>query len=88
MPDITPPKETTNYKNFRPTTRFLRAKGEKGGGVGVYSLTQKKKEEKNDVNIARAVLTQKKNRFKKQIKRELFNGPCPTSDTKCCNQCL
>jgi hypothetical protein len=21
-------------------------------------------------------------------KRELFNGPCPTSDTKCCNQCL
>jgi hypothetical protein len=32
MADITPPKEITNNKNFRPTTRFLRAKREKGGG--------------------------------------------------------
>ena len=57
MPDITPPKETTNYKNFRPTTRFLRAKGEKGGRL--FSHT-KEKGRKNDVNIARAVLTEKK----------------------------
>ena len=68
MADITPPKEITNYKNFRPTTRFLRAKREKGGGVYVYSLTQKKGR-KNDVNIARAVL-RKNNKLKKQIERK------------------
>jgi hypothetical protein len=69
MADITPPKEITNFKNFRPTTRFLRAKREKGGGWA-FIISHKEKEKKNDVNIARAVLT-KNNRFKKQIKREL-----------------
>jgi len=44
MADITPPKEITNNKNFRPTTRFLRAKREKGGGDGrLFSHTKEKK---------------------------------------------
>jgi hypothetical protein len=48
MADITPPKEIMNYKNFRPTTRFLRAKKEKGrvGGWAFYYLTQTKKKGK------------------------------------------
>jgi hypothetical protein len=64
MADITPPKEITNNKNFRPTTRFLRAKREKSGGWA-FILSHKRKKRKNDVNIARAVLT-KNNRFKKK----------------------
>jgi hypothetical protein len=45
-------------------------------------------EKENDLDIARAVLKKKRKATKftnKTKKRELFGGPCPTSDTKCCN---
>jgi hypothetical protein len=44
------------------------------------------KKKENYLNIARAVLKKKKsNKILPTKKRELFGGPCPTSDTKCCN---
>ncbi len=83
MADITPPKETTNYKNFRPTTRFLRAKREKGGRL----LSHTKKKKGKMTWILHGQFSPKIIDLRNK-KKELFNDPCPTSDTKCCNQCL
>ena len=79
--------KSSELQRLSSSHEVLRTKRERGGWWA-FILSQKRKGKKNDVNIARAVLT-KKNKFKKQIeKKELFNGPCRTSDTECCNKCL